>query len=435
MKKDKQNTIKKVLKINKLDFGVSDKRDFNKNTSIKKQTKIKPYTKIFLEKLNIAFKYFKNFINTTIRFLLKLKREFSRNIFLGRGVYFKYISNFALLIIVLFGTFAYLYVDKANASGFLSKYSGMNNISSAGFMSMNTQSLVQQNQFAIVQHTVASGETLSEISARYSTSDNVITVDSIMWANGLKSSDVLKTNMVLDIPPVSGVVHTIQKNETVVDIAKKYKLIDEKSSSEEVNGATQKIVDINSLSVAVTQADNGNEIRTPQVVEGDRLIIPGGIIEAPKPTPTQAPRVVIQQARPPQYTNIDIGPNGFGWPVAGGVGLVTQRYSSYHTALDIASNASPNLVAMGNGVVVKAGWSDSICGNTVHIQMDNGFKSIYCHMNSVEGYLLGQRVVAGQVVGRMGTTGVVTGMHVHMALSYNNSWVNPCAYAPFIYRC
>lgn len=432
----------KIYKIEKLDFGVNMKSIESRDPIKKPEVSKKNYLKLFIKFLKNSTAKTLNFNKFFLVWLSKTKKTFSRSIFLGRGYYFKYIANLALLMIILTGAFVYLSFDKNDPKGFLSKYSGIASANSGVFMNTGTRAFVAEKQVKISQYTVKPGDVLSSIAAQFSTPDNVITVDSIMWANGLKSNDVLKPGMVLDIPPVSGVVHTVKKGDTVLSIAKKYKLINDNSSVEEITGATQQITDINLLDVKVTQDSNGVETKVPEIVEGQRIIIPGGIIEEAKP--------VVRLSRPsapssPVYTNPVVSNTGFTWPVAGGRGIITQYYKPYtgHYAIDIADRSAPNLVALGSGRVTFAGRnSDGLCAVTVHIDYDNGFSSVYCHMSAIDPSIaqslsagIQPRVVAGQVVGRMGMTGMATGIHVHFMLKYKGSYVNPCGYQPMASRC
>jgi murein DD-endopeptidase MepM/ murein hydrolase activator NlpD len=179
----------------------------------------------------------------------------------------------------------------------------------------------------------------------------------------------------------------------------------------------------------------------PEIVEGQRIIIPGGIIEAPRPVAT--PRPVSRPPSAPVFTQPVQTPGAtFAWPVAGGRGVISQRYHGGHRALDIADSARPPVVAMSNGTVIFAGRNDNTCGDQVNIAYDNGFTSIYCHLGSIDPSILSSyrsgarpRVVTGQVVGNMGATGYVTGIHLHMAILYQSVLVNPCAYDSIRARC
>lgn len=66
-------------------------------------------------------------------------------------------------------------------------------------------------------YVIQNGDTLSKIAARYG-----ITTDTILWANDLSPEDPLKPGVVLRIPPVSGVIHTVTSGDTISEIAAHY---------------------------------------------------------------------------------------------------------------------------------------------------------------------------------------------------------------------
>ena len=87
------------------------------------------------------------------------------------------------------------------------------------------------------------------------------------------------------------------------------------------------------------------------------------------------------------------------------------------------------IVATRSGVVNKTSY-DSSSGYYVKIDHQDGFESKYLHMTH---YIVkpGQSVSAGQVIGYVGSTGASTGPHLHFAIMYKGSHVNPAAYIKF----
>jgi murein DD-endopeptidase MepM/ murein hydrolase activator NlpD len=98
-------------------------------------------------------------------------------------------------------------------------------------------------------------------------------------------------------------------------------------------------------------------------------------------------------------------------------------YVRAHQGVDYGAPEGTPVWAVGDGVVSLAGWSGG-CGLTVQIRHRNGFDSVYCHLSKVTvaaGSHVGQR----QVVGRVGSTGLSTGPHLHYAIRRGGSYVNP----------
>ena len=84
------------------------------------------------------------------------------------------------------------------------------------------------------------------------------------------------------------------------------------------------------------------------------------------------------------------------------------------------------MLAVADGVVIFSG-RDSGYGNMVDIDHGNGFMTRYAHnqQNLVE---VGQRIRAGDVIAKMGSTGRSTGVHVHFEVWKDDKPVNPHQY-------
>jgi murein DD-endopeptidase MepM/ murein hydrolase activator NlpD len=86
--------------------------------------------------------------------------------------------------------------------------------------------------------------------------------------------------------------------------------------------------------------------------------------------------------------------------------------SGFHTGLDFAAPTGTLLKAIHSATVKEAGWSGSYGYRTV-LQLDDGTELWYCHQSSIS-VSVGQKVTTGQVIGRVGATGNVTGPHLHL---------------------
>jgi murein DD-endopeptidase MepM/ murein hydrolase activator NlpD len=94
-----------------------------------------------------------------------------------------------------------------------------------------------------------------------------------------------------------------------------------------------------------------------------------------------------------------------------------------HQGTDYAADAGTPVRAIGDGVVIHAGWSNGY-GNEVEIRHANGFVSRYGHMRRlyVHG---GQRVTQKQTIGEVGSTGLSTGPHLHFEVLVNGTSRDP----------
>ena len=94
-----------------------------------------------------------------------------------------------------------------------------------------------------------------------------------------------------------------------------------------------------------------------------------------------------------------------------------------HQGTDYAADAGTEVRAIGDGVVIHAGWSNGY-GNEVEIRHPNGFVSRYGHMRRFVVYA-GQRVTQKQKIGEVGSTGLSTGPHLHFEVIVNGDSRDP----------
>lgn len=113
--------------------------------------------------------------------------------------------------------------------------------------------------------------------------------------------------------------------------------------------------------------------------------------------------------------------SGFGWrrhPILG-----TEKM---HNGIDLPGPIGTNIHAIESGVVTLA-ENFGGCGISVSIQHSQGFSSLYCH-NSQVLVKKGQTVQKGQLIAKMGSTGMSTGSHLHLGLKRNGKYVDPAKY-------
>jgi len=106
-----------------------------------------------------------------------------------------------------------------------------------------------------------------------------------------------------------------------------------------------------------------------------------------------------------------------------------KRWGRQHAGIDIGVPAgTPNLAADG-GKVIFAGWKGNY-GKLVIIDHENGFTTYYGHNDTIK-VKVGQRVARGDVIGTAGTTGNVTGPHLHFEVRKNGVPVDPLQYVNY----
>ncbi len=100
-------------------------------------------------------------------------------------------------------------------------------------------------------------------------------------------------------------------------------------------------------------------------------------------------------------------------------------YARMHTGVDWAAPVGTPIMAAGSGTLVKAGRVSGY-GNRIEIQHANGYKTTYNHMSAfANGIEQGGKVLQGQIIGYVGTTGLSTGAHLHYEVMVNGSFVDP----------
>lgn len=104
----------------------------------------------------------------------------------------------------------------------------------------------------------------------------------------------------------------------------------------------------------------------------------------------------------------------------------TSGASSYHQGIDIGAAHGADIVAAADGTV-RAATSSSAAGNYVMIDHGGGLYSVYMHASELL-VSPGQQVSAGQVIARVGSTGISTAPHLHFGVSLNGSYVSPWGY-------
>ena len=103
---------------------------------------------------------------------------------------------------------------------------------------------------------------------------------------------------------------------------------------------------------------------------------------------------------------------------------VLREYRA-HLGVDYRAPAGAPVIAVAEGVVMSAGASGA-SGNMVHLRHSSGFETMYLHLSSI-AVRAGARVHQGDLVGRVGATGLATGPHLDYRVKKNGSFIDPIA--------
>lgn len=101
-----------------------------------------------------------------------------------------------------------------------------------------------------------------------------------------------------------------------------------------------------------------------------------------------------------------------------------KMYTSSHQAVDYAAAIGTPVRAVGDGTVTSAGWNNQGYGYTINLHHNATYSTRYCHLSKIlVNY--GQKVKQGDIIGRVGSTGLSTGSHLHYEMVKHGTKVNP----------
>ncbi len=127
---------------------------------------------------------------------------------------------------------------------------------------------------------------------------------------------------------------------------------------------------------------------------------------------------------------------GFAWPVEGPISGVygSQRVLNGeprrpHFGVDVAAPAGTPVKAPADGIVALAEEDLYYTGGTVMLDHGHGLTSVYSHLSAVT-VTVGERVRQGEVIGRVGATGRVTGAHLDWRVNWFKTRLDPALLVP-----
>ncbi len=180
---------------------------------------------------------------------------------------------------------------------------------------------------------------------------------------------------------------------------------------------------INHLTAYVTYVNN---------IEVSRRITSAKVISAPV-----TERIATGIKTPPeQYSSSEAGYGKFIWPMEVGKSKISEwtvwdgGYAG-HYGIDITAYYGAPIYAGASGTVIHAGnnYGYGLC---VIIDHGNGFQTLYGHCSTL-AVKVGEEVIQGQLIAYEGSTGIVTGPHMHFEVRSGNLKLNPVDYLEHIY--
>lgn len=220
----------------------------------------------------------------------------------------------------------------------------------------------------LLVYRISDGDSLSTIAAHFG-----ISVNTILWANSIRNSNLIKLGQEIVILPTSGVLHEVKTGETLDSIAALYKI------------STKEIATFNKV-----------------IKEGDTVIIPNA-----KPVKKSS-----------YSSNLPSVSHYLDFPVKGG-----WNWGILHdNAVDISSACGSAIYASAEGLVVETGspnnWNKGYGGFVKIKHPLYGVETLYAH-TSANLVSVGDYIKEGKTIAKIGKTGLVqgpTGCHVHFAV-------------------
>lgn len=203
-------------------------------------------------------------------------------------------------------------------------------------------------------------------------------------------------------PRAVGVYHQVRPGQTLFRIAKTY-------------------------GVGVAELSRVNRIADPADIEvGDRLFIPGArrVLEVPSYRSEETAMLERQlPARETAPARVQ-----FAWPVKG---KIISRFGGKHedrnNGIAIAARQGTPIRAAERGKVIYSGADLRDYGNLIVIDHDGGFATVYAH-NQVNLVTRGERVGRGQVIAKVGMTGIAETPYVHFEIRHETKAKDPLTF-------
>lgn len=96
-----------------------------------------------------------------------------------------------------------------------------------------------------------------------------------------------------------------------------------------------------------------------------------------------------------------------------------------HNGTDYAAKRGSPVRTTGNGTIKYSGRRNG-CGNEIVIQHTNDYSTRYCHLDKFHsGIKKGKKVIQGETIGYVGSTGLATGPHLHYEFKIGNKHIDP----------
>lgn len=96
----------------------------------------------------------------------------------------------------------------------------------------------------------------------------------------------------------------------------------------------------------------------------------------------------------------------------------------FHKGIDLVAKEGTPVYSCKSGKIFEILHNDSVFGNCIIIEHENGLSSVYAHLSEIS-VRKNEKVNGGKVIGKTGKTGMVTGPHLHFEIREYGKATNP----------
>ena len=136
------------------------------------------------------------------------------------------------------------------------------------------------------------------------------------------------------------------------------------------------------------------------------------------------PQAVVDFTSPLHQQDIKAISSGFGMAKA-----PETKEMKFHNGIDLVASIGKEVIATANGKIATSAQNGSN-GNYIIIEHEEGYTSKYLHLND-RRVSAGDKVVAGETIGYVGSTGKSTGPHLHFEILKFGQPIDPASLIPF----
>ncbi len=111
--------------------------------------------------------------------------------------------------------------------------------------------------------------------------------------------------------------------------------------------------------------------------------------------------------------------SGFGWRIH-----PIYKFAKFHEGLDFTAPKGTDVFATADGTIIQADNNSSGYGNVIVIDHGYGYKTRYAHLSAFKAKA-GQKVKRGELIGKVGNSGLSTAPHLHYEVEKGGIKIDP----------